>query len=140
MRNAALMIALAPLLLSGLFIPYSRATATLGRVELGKADSAFLLTMADSGNAAAQALLGEMHLTGRGAAKDYAAALECLRAAAEQGDADAQRNLGMMYEAGLGGERDPLLAAKWYGRAMKQGDPFSAYKNGCSYTGEANIP
>jgi hypothetical protein len=105
-----------------------------------RTDSDFLLQLAEAGNAQAQAILGEMHLGGKGVPKDYSSALRWFRASAEQGDAEALRKMGFMYESGLGVEKNPALAAKWYRRARDEGDFLSFYMLGFGFVGETNIP
>ena len=60
----------------------------------------WLRTAADKGHAAAQCNYGVCLESGRGVAKDEAAAAEWYRKAAEQGDAFATYNLGHMLAGG----------------------------------------
>lgn len=75
------------------------------------------LPAAESGDAEAQLIAGEIYERGLGVAPNYAAALRWYRAAAEAGSRKAQVNLGFLVERGLGTEADPTAAAAWYRRA-----------------------
>lgn len=99
----------------------------------------FILSLAESGRASAQSLLGEMHLNGEGVPMDYAKALKWFRAAARQGDPASLMRLGHMYESGLGVKRDLAQAEVWYRRAAQCGDLLSSYRFGLNYKG-LNIP
>ena len=59
-------------------------------------------SLADQGNAAAQADLGVMYGGGEGVPQNFAEAVKWFRKAADQGDAAAQFNLGIMYRDGKG--------------------------------------
>jgi len=59
-----------------------------------------LRPLADKGDDAAQAYLGNMYASGWGVPQDYAEALKWYRKAANQGHAGAQDNLGGMYASG----------------------------------------
>ena len=104
-----------------------------------KIDPILISSMARSGRASAQLILGEMHLTGNGLPQDYSEALKWFRAAAEQGEAEALRRLGFMYESGMGVERDLAQANFLYDLAAKGGDLLSSYRFGYSYAG-MNVP
>lgn len=72
---------------------------------------------ADSGHAAAQALLGDiLHQ-----AEFNEDAVAYFRKSAEQGNADGQYGLGVMYVSGEGVKRDVALARKWIELAAAQG-------------------
>jgi uncharacterized caspase-like protein len=72
---------------------------------------------AESGDAEAQTIVGEIFERGLGVTPDYTAAARWYRLAADAGDKRAQINLGHMYEAGLGVGADPRAAVNWYARA-----------------------
>ena len=55
-------------------------------------------SLAQTGNAEAQSLLGGLYLKGSGVKKDRAAAIKWIRKAAEHGHALSQRILGLLYE------------------------------------------
>jgi len=72
---------------------------------------------ADSGHAAAQALLGDiLHQS-----EFNEDAVAYFRKSAEQGNADGQYGLGTMYASGEGVKRDVALARKWIALAAEQG-------------------
>jgi len=87
-----------------------------GRADLGSA-LAVWMPQAQTGDAEAQTMVGELFERGRGIEPDYQAAALWYRRAAEQGFARAQVNLGNLFERGLGVPRDPLQALAWYRRA-----------------------
>jgi len=118
----------------------AQTNGSRAKTTQGQSDAEFLKKLAESGNAPAQLILGEMHLHGKGLPRDNSEALRWFRAAAEQRNAEALRKMGFMYESGLGVERNPELAAEWYGRAMDEGDLLSFYKVGFGYLEEVNIP
>ncbi len=108
----------------------------LQAMEPDRTDAEFLLSLARTGKAEAQLLLGEYFLQRR----DYAAAVPWLQRGAEQGDVEAQRRLALLYEAGTGVPRDQEQAESWFRSATKQGDALAFYKGGFCYTTSAGIP
>ena len=78
-------------------------------------------TLAERGNARAQANLGFMYDRGEGVTQDYKQAVKWYRKAAEQGDAYAQNNLGVAYEHGRGVKQDKKLAHMWFNIAASSG-------------------
>jgi len=95
-----------------------------------------LLTAANSGDANAQAQLGEKYLLGEGVAKDYDLALLWYRKAAEQNNPKGQLGMAALYFNGNGVVRDYVEAFQWFHKAADLGDTkgLSAlgmcYKNG----------
>ena len=83
-------------------------------------------TLAERGNARAQANLGFMYENGTGVTQDYKQAVKWYRKAAEQGNAYAQANLGDMYEDGTGVTQDYVLAHMWFNLAAASGKEFAA--------------
>ncbi|MCP4789280.1 MAG: sel1 repeat family protein [Gammaproteobacteria bacterium] len=109
-----------------------------------------LLPLANSGNSAANNMLGELYLNGTGVSQDTAQAkiyfeagartghldslknlniildteykqeLLVVRPAAEGGDSQAQTRLGRMYEFGYGQNASPKDAFIWYNKAAAQ--------------------
>jgi uncharacterized protein len=69
---------------------------------------------AESGDAEAQTMVGEIYERGLGGEPSYELAAEWYRRAAEQGFSRAQFNLGTLYEQGLGVAADRLEALNWY--------------------------
>lgn len=72
------------------------------------------LETAQSGDAQAQTMIGEIYERGLGAEPNYELAREWYLRAAEQGYARAQFNLGTLYEQGFGVEANRLEALNWY--------------------------
>jgi hypothetical protein len=133
-------ICLAAILLSlGMSRGDAQANVGMKMSASAEIDPFFITSLAKSGQASAQLILGEMHLTGKGLPLDYSEALKWFRAAAEQGEAEALRRLGFMYESGLGVKRDLAQADLLYDRAAKSGDLISSYRFGFSYMG-MNVP
>ncbi|WP_235209461.1 caspase family protein [Methylobacter sp. BBA5.1] len=72
---------------------------------------------AQSGDAEAQAILGEIYEKGLGGTADPALAAQWYLKAAKQGNSRAQVNLGHLYEQGLGVRKSLRTALKWYRQA-----------------------
>ncbi len=66
-------------------------------------------------------------------AKNYAAAVPKLRAAAEKGHHKAQYRLGRCYDKGHGVAEDDAIAFQWYSKAAKQDYGKALYQVGKSY-------
>ena len=119
-------IALLALLLPCIVNVTAHAAFNEGRDALENGDYATALIelqpLADQGHSAAQVLLGEMYLTGRGTPQDDQRALQWFRKAAAQGEAIAENNVGVMYQGGRGGlPQDDGQAVAWYRKAADQG-------------------
>ncbi len=82
-----------------------------------------LRSLAEQGDAKAQAHLGVMYETGLGVPQDYAEAVKWYRKAAEQGIAKAQYNLGFMYANGRGVSQDHVQAHMWFDLAVSRFPP-----------------
>ena len=80
-----------------------------------------LIPLANSGNAAAQLVLGTMSETGQGMSPNPAEAAVRYRQAAAQGNAEAQYRLGGLYELGKGVPQDKSQASEWYRKSADQG-------------------
>ena len=78
---------------------------------------------ARSGSVRAQAVLGQMYLSGAVTGVDEARAFFWLERAARQGDLESQTAIADMYAEGRGVARDYQQAAQWYSKA----EPRSAY-------------
>ena len=123
-----------------LFVDDGQAGVGVNAPGAAEVDSFFFITsLAKSGRASAQVILGEMHLAGHGVPENHVEALRWFRAAAEQGDAEALRRLGFMYESGFGVKRDLVQAETLYRRAANSGDLLSSFLFGFNYVG-TNIP
>ncbi len=81
------------------------------------------LPQAESGNPAAQTIVGEIYEKGIGGQPDFTAAARWYRMAAAQGDTRAQISLGYLYENGLGMARNSAHATEWYRRAADTDQP-----------------
>ncbi len=66
-------------------------------------------------------------------AKDYAAALPKLKAAAEKGHRKAQYRLGRCYDKGNGTEENDKLAFEWYSKSAAQDYAKAQYQVGKCY-------
>ncbi|HOQ05559.1 MAG TPA: tetratricopeptide repeat protein [Anaerohalosphaeraceae bacterium] len=80
-------------------------------------ETAVLIQQAQSGDAAAQYLLGFLYAEGRQLPQDWSRAAYWYRAAALAGDADAQMALAALYEEGRGVPSNPDKALFWYRQA-----------------------
>ena len=88
---------------------------------------------AEEGNPAAQRMLGQSYLEGRGVAQDYQEAEKWIRKAAEKDDDGAQYSLGVMYLEGRGVPRDYKQAEKWLKKAAERGYTEAQYRLGQMY-------
>ncbi len=102
------------------------------RLAIGSPGAKFL-TMAEAGDAHAQARLGDMYLRGSGLGRDYDTALKWLRKAAEQGDLDAKLDLGLMSARGEGVPQDYSEALQWFYQAASDGNRDAQYNLGELY-------
>jgi TPR repeat protein len=78
-------------------------------------------TLAETGNADAQAGLAGLYLAGSGVPRDPAKAAALYQLAAEQGNSDGQLNLGRLHLDGIGVARNPAAAYAWLALAAEQG-------------------
>ncbi len=92
-----------------------------------------LQTLAEQGNANAQAELGYRYHQGEGVAQDYAEARKWYQRAAKLGHRDAQYNLAVLHAFGEGVPQDHQQAFHWYQRAAEQNHPQAQYSLGLSY-------
>ncbi len=76
---------------------------------------------AERGSVAAQLVLGQILLDGRGTARDPEAALTWFERAAESGDAEAWNMVGRCYEKGWGVPQDYRRAAGYFEEAIRRG-------------------
>lgn len=79
-------------------------------------------TLAEQGDAAAQARLGEAYYMGDGVAQDLQEALRWARLAVEQGNAHGQGLLAAAYNTGRGVVQDAETALHWARLAAEQGN------------------
>ncbi|MDO8812063.1 MAG: tetratricopeptide repeat protein [Gallionella sp.] len=92
-----------------------------------------LTPLAESGDAKAQNILGEMHSSGSGVPQDHTKAASWYRKAAEQGHGSAQTSLGVIYERGIGVPQDDKQAAAWFHKAAEHGHAEAQYILGGMY-------
>jgi hypothetical protein len=78
-------------------------------------------TLGDTGNAKAQARLGDIYADGQAVPRDMAAAEAWYQKAALQGDTGAQMKLGAIYANASGTARNNNIAYVWYGIAARLG-------------------
>ncbi|TGX49212.1 sel1 repeat family protein [Sphingomonas gei] len=76
---------------------------------------------AQRGSDAAQLILGQLLLDGRGVARDLPAALTWFERAAEQGNAEARNMVGRCHERGWGVPQDYVVAAGHFEQAIGRG-------------------
>jgi TPR repeat protein len=108
----------------GLYAPASQGNKTA---------LAQLTTLANKGNALAQAYLGYMHIHGDGVPRDAVQAAGWFSRAASQGNADAQFNLGAIYYNGDGLQKDAEQAVNWWRKAADQGIVEAQFNLGVMY-------
>lgn len=82
-----------------------------------------LISVAESGNREAQALVGVLYGSGEGVKQDYKKAFYWQLKAAEQGHVKAQYNVAVMYSQGMGTRQNLGEAAAWFQRAADQNLP-----------------
>ncbi len=135
---------LTSVLLFGLAAPPAWADfdAGVAAYDSGDYETAFreFKTLAEQGDAHAQASLGFMYENGRGVVQDYAEAVKWYRKAAEQGVVLGQYNLGVMYAKGQGVPQDYAEAANWYRRAAERNDGVSQSTLGIMYAKGYGVP
>lgn len=97
-------------------------------------DLARTRTQAETGDAAAQCLLGEILQEGKQTRPDFVEAAAWYRKSAVQGFARAQYCLGQLYDVGRGVAHDEAEAANWYLKAAESGhvDAQYIYASMCS--------
>ena len=95
--------------------------------DMATVDMATLTRQAQSGDVAAQTILGVMYRDGDGVRQDYQRAVEWYTKAAGQGFAEAQYNLGAMYYNGQGVSQNKSTAKRYFGQACDNG-----YQSGCA--------
>ncbi len=100
------------------FVLISPLAAHADELDFGTVKS-----LADKGDANAQLILGNMHLTGQGTAKSSTEAAKWFRKAADQNNGRAQTALGKLYAKGDGVGKDAGAAIKWLSVASEQGRP-----------------
>ncbi len=92
------------------------------------------LSLAEAGDANAQAALGSLHIHGEGVPVDFREALKWTQLAANQGDVTGQFNMGSMHAGGLGVEKNFGEAARWFHLAAEQYDAPSRFNLAILYS------
>ncbi|MFX7849473.1 sel1 repeat family protein, partial [Acinetobacter baumannii] len=82
---------------------------------------------AQTGDAKAMTMLGELYSNAMGIRRDYAKAVEWYKRASDAGDREAMFALAMLRIAGRGGPVDKGEAVKLMASAAKLGEPKAAY-------------
>jgi TPR repeat protein len=98
-------------LLSALALPACTAESRVAAVR----------SHADTGDARAAGVMGEMYANGTDVNQDYNQAAAWWRKSAERGLPQAQYNLGVLYERGQGVPKSEVEARAWYQKAASQG-------------------
>jgi uncharacterized protein len=102
-----------------------------------KPDVAAIRAKAESGDARAQAVLGEMYSTGKGVDQDYRKAAEWWSRSTLPA---AQYNVGVLYEQGKGVPKSMSEAAKYYRAAADAGFAQAQYNLGVFYEQGRGLP
>jgi localization factor PodJL len=99
-----------------------------------------LASLANTGDAKAQLLLGLDYLEGKGTKVNEAEATRWLARSAQQGEALAQYRLGTLYERGRGVPADAKQATRWYELAAKQGNRKAMHNLAVAYAEGSGEP
>ena len=94
----------------------------------------------ESGDAEAWYELAGLHITGEGAAQDFALAVAAFRRAAELGHVQSAYNLGVACQNGDGVPQDPQQALHWFTIAADAGHGFSALMLAQAYRKGEQLP
>jgi len=94
-----------------------------------------VFSLAESGDAREQFLLGEKYLNGNGLPKDYERAAKWLQMAADQGNPDAIYTIGIMMQNGWGFEKNLRASAKMFARAAGASHAKAQYQLSIIYFG-----
>ena len=109
------------------------AVFTPARAARAQVDLKSLTKQAQTGNVAAESLLGELYTSGRGVPQNDEEAAKWLRKAADQGDVDAEYDLGYLFQHGKGVRQDDSQAAAWYTKAAEKGNDWADVNLGFLY-------
>lgn len=115
-KTIAILIGVSAVLLSGIKIE----TPLGGSSEVHPVipDLQYWKAKADSGEPAAQFILGDKYLKGKEVPQDYVLAAILIQKAAEQGHAKAQGVLADMYKNGIGVPKDNSKYEYWDSKAQ----------------------
>jgi uncharacterized protein len=132
------------LVLAALYVTLNREPAPQAQPErpagMASIDLEATQRRAEQGDAAAQTLLGEAYLHGRGTKPDARAATNWLMRAAAQGHAPAEYTLGMMCEAGNGMPFDYAQAMAWYRQSAFHGHAPAQYSLAVMFSHGRGVP
>lgn len=92
-----------------------------------------IASLANTGNAKAELLLGLKYLDGDGVSVNEAEAAKWLERAAKQNEALAAYRLGTLYERGHGVPADTAKATQWYAVAAKAGNRKAMHNLAVAY-------
>lgn len=120
-------------------LPLADGTAAYRRGDLPTARR-LLLPAAQSGDAQAQLLLGNIAAQRDASEQDLGEAVLWYRRAAEHGLAAAQAKLAACYAAGNGVPQSDVEAVKWYRRAAERGEVQAAASLGYYYQFGEGVP
>jgi len=95
---------------------------------------------AQQGLAAAQCNMGFAIRKGRGATKNFSAAVGWYRKAAQSNNANAECNLGLAYYLGRGAPQNHAIAAAWYRKSADQGYATAQFNLGLMYAQGSGLP
>jgi len=97
-------------------------------------------SMADTGDARAQRVIGNLYLNGEGRPANPKKAAQYYELSAVQGDVEAQLSLGTLYREGIGVAQDYDQALHWLYKAAQAGHPLAQYDLAeIFYTGEGGV-
>ncbi len=110
-------------------------------IEESKKYSEKLVSLAESGNAAAQFRLGQSYMLGIGIDKDINKAIIWISKAAQMHNHNALCHLGYYYENGMGVQKDEFQAYSFYKKAALKGHPDAAsFLANCYLNGIGTVP
>src|SRR5207245_10780476 len=107
-------------------IAHSFPVARVSKQPTAESEFSNLRRKAETGDIAAQYMLGNVYVNGSSVPRNYRAAARWYSAAAAQASASAQFMLGYLFEHGLGVSQDYAEAAQYYRAAAVQGHVIAA--------------
>ena len=113
---------------------------TASNIAMSEEEVDLARSLAEKGDAQAQANLGAMYCDGVGVPENNFEAVQWYRKATDQGHALAQFSLGYMYDKGRGVPQDYAEAVKCYRMAAEQGDADAPLMMGNMYASGKGVP
>jgi len=110
--------------------------AASGQAASGNDDAAAFSrwrAVAESGDAEAAGIVGNLYDLGQGVPRDPGEALTWYRRAAADGDVSSMLNVAVMLDSGRAGPPDRVEAARWYELAAAKGSARAAYNLATMY-------